>query len=103
MTAPPNPHKPVSETKKYYTKFFSPFGDNVLFEIYDVRVETFVTFSGTGGSVVMNKRTIIEKLTELSLVDSPLFSDIIILIHNHINIDFDNPVFIGNKDKFQHE
>lgn len=105
---PPNPlayaaplPKPV--VMKYYRDFFSPFGDNVLFEVYDISIEAFVKFHGTESSRVMNKGTIIEILTDLSLKNSPLLPDIIILIYNDTNIDFDNPVFIGSKDTYKDE
>ncbi len=88
---------------EYYTEFFAPFGNNVLFEVYDVSTESFVIFHGNERSKLMNKGTIIENLTELSLITSPLFSDIIILIYNTSKIDFDNPVFIGSKDAYKDE
>jgi len=85
---------------RFYRKMFASFESTVLFEVYSVEQEEFIVFAGTDGSRVMNKETIIKHLAEHSFTERSL-NDLIVLLHNTVDIDFNNPVFIGSQDAYE--
>ena len=84
---------------EYYSNFFSEYPHNELFEIYDIESEQFVAFPGREGSKVVNRNTLIKKLTEMESNHGRI-EGLLVLQHDAFKINFREPVFIGKVDAF---